>query len=271
MGKRFCKGVILFVDIVVPKGINIKIASLLVFLCGVGWPVTSQSIALEDRVVLEQFFERLITREGLGYVLLGEKPAILVSFIPHLSWKHPLRSLLCLKTYFSPANQNMKEGWKCWEKYLSRSSPKFIFIKTKSPNSPLVSFGFILNRDLCTQVIRENRVCFEKVINDNLSLEISFRALPSQVLGHEELLGILLGYGKRNSQLYSERQLNQLAFFPKSEDVKPPIALPSFRADWTNHETALLRERYLDCREKIGTLFLHPRLLDQILKILLIE
>ena len=73
-------------------------------------------IQTEDQTVLESFFKILLTKETLGYVLLGEKPIAFFSYIPELSWKHPIQSVLRLKTYLSSENQSLINGWETWEK-----------------------------------------------------------------------------------------------------------------------------------------------------------
>jgi len=265
----------ILVDIVAQKGTSFKFALFLLFLFGIGWSENSESIAQQDRAILEPFFEKLLTKETLGYVLLGEKPIAFVSFIPNLSWRHPFRSLLCLKSYFSSGNQIAKKGWKTWEKYATRTSDQFLFVKETSPYSPLVVWVFIIKRDLFCQTIDENKDVFEKALTLKVNGNELFERAKQQpffsglLRKHEGLLGILLGYGKNNSRLFSEGKMDRLGFFPKQEDSLSPIALPPFRADWGDQETICLREKYLSCREKIRIIFLNQNLLDHTLKFLL--
>ena len=80
---------------------------------------------------------------------------------------------------------------------------------------------------------------------------------------------MILGFGKNNSQRYpQEKGTKKLGIFPRKEDQIESIELPGFRADWEDPETHQLRERYLNCREKIKTTFLDHNAFDEVLKIL---
>src|SRR5262245_42469623 len=67
-----------------------------------------ESIPQEDRVVLENFFSKLVKTEGLGYVLFGSKPMCLSGYFIRL----PLGNLLRGSDNFV-----LKKGWGVWKKY----------------------------------------------------------------------------------------------------------------------------------------------------------
>ena len=133
---------------------------------------------------------------------------------------------------------------------------------------------FIIHKDRFCQVISEHQAYFEKVLKRavtgaQLLEEAKEKPLFSVLLKENKaLLGIILGFGKNNSRLFSKRKMKQLEIFPKKEDCIPSVALPVFRANWKDPETVLLREKYLACREKVQNIFLGRDGFDQIIQIL---
>ncbi len=137
--------------------------------CSIGKRVQDSKniIEYQDRIILESFFRNLLTRETLGYVLLGEKPVAFLSYIPELSWKSPFQSFLRLKTYLSSDNQIQKKGWTIWEKYSLQTSDRFLFIKEKSLHSPFCTWIFVINRDLFCEIVNKNHLEFETIVGKN--------------------------------------------------------------------------------------------------------
>ena len=143
-------------------------------------------------------------------------------------------------------------------------------------NSQAFSGGvFTIHRKLFCQVVDENREYFEMALNrkitgEQLLEEAKHQPLFSGLLqNNEALLGMILGFGKNNSQRYpQEKNAKKLGIFPRKADQAERVQLPVFRADWGDAETQELRERYLNCREKIKTTFLEHDAFDEVLKIL---
>ena len=232
----------------------------------------------EDRKVLKPFFKRLLTKETLGYVLLGEKPAVLIGYVAGLSWKHPLGALGGLTPYLSKWNQREKKAWETWRKYASAISSRFLIIEELTTDGPDVNRIYIINRKLFCKVVDENSDDFEKVLGRKISGEELLEQAKHQPLfsvllkKHQALLGMLLGFGRNNSWRYSrEEGIKELGVFPRKEDEIASIELPVFRADLEDPETKQLRQRYINCRQKIQTTFLDHEPFDEVLKILFEE
>jgi hypothetical protein len=247
---------------------------ILLFAVGLVIGDTSLHLPIEaqDRAFLEPFFEDLVTQETVGYVLLGEKPVALFSFIPRLSWSRPLTSLLSLKSYFSKENLIRKKGMEIWKKYQGKMSDRFLVIE-ENRRFP-ISWVFFIHKDLFCKIVDENRDEFEKVlerqvIGRELFEEARKHPFFLEVLGkHDGLLGILLGYGRKNALGYFENKMNHFGFFPRKEDADHLIRLPHFRANWSDPETLELRGKYLRCREKIKEKFLDHNVLDEVFKMI---
>jgi hypothetical protein len=231
-------------------------------------------IEKKDRIILEPFFKVLLTKETLGYVLLGEKPVAWLTYLPKLSWEFPFRSLLRLKPYLSSNNQIMKKGWKTWEKYSSLRSNHFLFIEERSLYSSCAHWIFVINRDLFCKVVNEHCLEFERILGRKITGEALFervkqeQALLKLLQNNDVLLGIILGFGKNNAQCFAEGDRKKLGFFPAASDKISSIQLPSFRANLNDPETMLLREKYLKCRDRIQAIFLDQNVIVDILPFL---
>ena len=104
---------------------------------------------------------------------------------------------------------------------------------------------------------------FEQIKQQRVFLEI--------IKNNDVLLGILLGFGKKNAQSYAEGEIKKMGFFPKESDKISTITLPEFRAHLNDPETLVLRDRYLKCRTKIKEVFLDQNILEQTLEFLIIQ
>ena len=229
----------------------------------------------EDRKILRPFFRMLLTQETVGYVLLGDKPAALIGYLDHLSWKHPIDSLAGWTSYYRKGNQREKKSWQVWKKYSSGISQKFLILEEMSASCPHANDILVINCELFCKVVNENRDDFEKVLErtvtgEQLLEEAKRWPLRSVLLkGNEALLGIILGFGKNNSWRFAKREnMKKFGLFPKKEDQTGKVRLPIFRADWEDPETHQLRDRYVKCREKIQTTFLDRDPLDEVINIL---
>lgn len=225
-----------------------------------------------DREVLEPFFRTLLCKSELGFVLLGAKPVMRTSYTDHLSWWHPIASLGAIIPYFDKGNQYHKRSWGVWRKYFEKMSDKFLIVEEK--HSPLVTSIYVIHRELFCKVVNENQEDFERVLGikvtgEDLLEKARDQPLFSALLNNNEfLLGMLLGFGKNNARLYSEKKMHSLGCFPLEEDDVGPIELPAFRANWDDPETTLLREKYLKCRRRIKQRFLDQDAYGEVLKIL---
>lgn len=256
-----------------------------------------------ERRMLERFFRRLLTREAMGYVLLGVKP---MGF-----------------TLIDPANGSgvFEQGWRKWQKVQSvlPLSPDFIFRETPhhyllrdkamqqhlDRNRRLV----LIHKPAALQVMKRHWGYFAQELGKafptlNLTPERVLEYLQTDnpvsnhIFAHDGMFGILLGFGGRNAQLFHrERELklnrNNPQFPPSpgfqsaqaeeqwiNQTLRSPafdamvdqysagnysVLFPGFVGDPQDPETREWLERYREARPLVQNLYDSPAFLSRIL------
>jgi hypothetical protein len=199
----------------------------------------------KERKILEDFFHALIYKNGFGYVLLGSKPSSFVVYEKILpkgnNWFDALCSLL-------PKNRIIKEGWETWKKYgcVQSSFPLWEEPTSFSPNSFRI---VIANPQRLKEIIEQCQDDFREVLKTKITEEDLLQHIPlfrDALRNHEALMGLLLGYGRRNSWLFYEKNcLKKKNIVINSwKDPHPYLRLPAFKADLDHPETIHLRKVY---------------------------
>lgn len=234
-----------------------------------------QQIPSRDRAHLDAFFRILILKEGGGYVLFGDKPAAFTTFS---STQNPSLGLYQILKY-GHENKIIKDGWQTWEKYSDLFHSEKFILACKQINEEQYEICLI-NKNRFLQAIKDNLKDFQKVLGNQTS--------PNQLLNdyqkntfslfhhlheHHALLGILLGFGTKNSWLFYEttelcfEDPNALGHHPLKKIQLPSqkfdkhrltsvfkehnhkkcykfLYLPYFLVDIDSEETAQLQDRY---------------------------
>ncbi len=150
----------------------------------------------QDKESIEKLLSYLLFDEGFAYVLFGSKPLSTIG--------HDKTTPTSYKELYPHPMFELEAWWKIWEKYSHFFPTKdYLFFSQETDNWFEV---FLMNKSNCLKVIEENLPLFRERINHNLG--------PAEILDHlvsspdifrvglnksQGLLGILLGYGKKNS------------------------------------------------------------------------
>lgn len=213
---------------------------------------------------LEYLFRELIVYNSAGYTLLGKKPVSFECFTkPRFEW-----DLSYLWHTFCPPNLKKYRAWKTWQKYEHLFNRGDILIWSEP--SPWIKNGEL--------IVVASKKQIEQVLQENQEDFIAFtdhkpKALFSKVLhSHEELLGILLGYGRTNGLLFHEHthallkpifseEISQLFKSKKASlnftfgwpnvEMDEILSFPNFMANLEEEETQMLKENYLQTRKTI--------------------
>ncbi len=223
-------------------------------------------IPRRDRDRLDYLFRKLIAEDCFGYTLLGNKPMSLGAY------DKPFSSKQAVALYQSLLPENLRTylGWKTWEKYKSYfQSSNFSLWEEKNPWGEGSRLLVLVNKKNARKILRKEKTDFQKFLQiEELSLEnlLEVKPLLSDGLkNHDALIGMLLGYGRGNAWLFyhgqykdhhrlwgentKEDELNRKSFDGK--DLNTSLQYPSFVVDPDSEETRLLREDFIQTRQKI--------------------
>jgi hypothetical protein len=201
-------------------------------------PAILKNLSEEDRESLEWLFLGL-HQATCSYVLFGDKPMSICSFLssePCYSYNDQFYDFIDFSiNKLRLPHLRMTKEWELWEKYKA-SFPSSNFILLKNDDSGEITLVMI-NKSAFLKTVQENIDAFKVVLGDEinpdifLDLCIKSKNIFRDVLKyHDELLGILLGYGKHNAFLFSRR--HQIAGIRKSQMLslsqKPPVPSKGF-------------------------------------------
>jgi len=237
------------------------------------------SLSKEDKESLTWLFRGFSSSH---YVLFGNKPMAFhgIKQGDYSLNSNPYRFIDSITTLHISSLKEVN-GLKCWEKnkHLFPSS-NFALLKNTTPENTTI---FLINKPLFLQRVEENIDCFKEVIGASVTPKRIFedcleaKDLIKDVLkDNDELLGILLGFGRHNAHLFwrktqLEKRLKsnaesaefqeeynkidlQLKSFTdwNSDDFNSHlIGLPGFRADLEHAETKQLKAEYTKQYKKI--------------------
>jgi hypothetical protein len=202
-----------------------------------------KKIPFKDKKKLDNFFKLLIVDNAFGYTLFGEKPLVVTDFSTSATLNE------------RPTNSQIFEGWKTWEKYrhlfprqhfslncienYNSSKEKYQtivlfnlkqlkhYFKSRNPNIPKRAHGNI------EYLFKKNFISFKfndrkaKILFSHQSEPSKFVKKIHQLFKNSEIspkehliLGILLGYGKRNAERFARfndifNTLIELPYFPQ--------------------------------------------------------
>lgn len=252
----------------------------------------------EEKELLKMLFIDLFRVHGFAHALYGSKSIALTDY--HVD---EIKKNISIDSYCkdllnreggAPVSFYLK-GWKIWEKYQHLfKTPLYILKKHQISNSNSI-FLILINKKAFLQTVKKNIKSFKRILGkaitpDHLLEEIEKEEIKFfELLKYdEELIGILLGYGQHNAQLFKRREeiynflerkkisLDFIANFQGLENIhqelnnlqsklhlfNPAITLPmadtftpSFLADRDHSETIELRIVYQKIRPSISRLF----------------
>ena len=288
-----------------------KVGHFFCFLCLLfcAYPIESKNIlselpytlTSEEHSSLKLLFHELFAENELGYTLFGDKP---------MSFCFPSTSVISFSTkdsifkIYKRGTLPIFNALAAWDtvKKLTNSE-NYIFITQEKNGFP--ESIFLINKARFLQVLNENTDVLKKAYGCNATAEsflndlITKKIKPDDLLQQHLLLGILLGYGRHNAELFQQREdlltgNKQIPFtissqsskkFSRSqkelesldEKLRPiytrnsqlAVVKPiNFVADQRSPETRLLVSNYKLTHKKLTALLLNedwfPLILDKI-------
>lgn len=244
-----------------------------------------RSINPEDRFYLDFYFRSLLFEDPLAYVIYGDKPMGFSGFYkPMISSDYPLQQGC------SQRNLILKRGYELHKKYQPLfQSKNFIFVFRETDDYNEIA---LVNRRNFIKTVARSSEDFQRVLGAEVSGESILdqfirekEILVKPLRGNHALLGILLGYGRKNSSTFhrkieimkSQREFHLLhkkgyltpspGFNSVNEELDSLskrllpmcepyqefslIDLPAFMVDPNDSETHEIREKFIKQRKKI--------------------
>lgn len=225
-----------------------------------------KSIPSEDRENLDFFVRFLFQRSQFGYVLFGTKPMAFEGYF------EPSKSPTLFQT-LSHTNLKLRASCKTWIKY-KHLFPLKKYSLLYADNEDGYREIVLIHKASFVSVVNQNIESFRRVLGSDISGELLLKKIEKRekpwnevIQNHDALMGILLGYGKRNAWLFHRKKhlpvSLQKSTSPKEEplylrkrlapfaerDVLSLVKLPMFLADLSDPETQALKAKYTQQRK----------------------
>lgn len=253
----------------------------------------------EDHASLDALFRRLLLKDHFAYALFGDK-AIAIS--GYFSYNNHNFSLGHLAVSLNKSNIKIRNGCNIWKKYnhLFQLKSHLLLIEEELEDNVWI---VIINKRNFLKTFNQYSSLFRRVLGKNITGEALLKQieikgiLKKEALNdNEELLGLLLGFGKKNSYLYQRheeirnvqnqvsisllKKTSKQSFEDELEDIEARLLLfddpvrtsfcfmnyPYFRADRNDPETQELLEKYICQRKKITKLYRKGKFLETTLQ-----
>ncbi len=255
-----------------------------------------KSIPSEDRVYLEFYFRYLLFDDPLAYVIFGDKPMALSGF-----W-NPTPSGNCLTPNISHNSVILRKGYELHKKYQHLlPSKNFIFVFRESDDYTEIA---LVNRKNFLKTTANSIEEFQKILGKKISgatildrFVIEKEIFEKPLKENHALLGLLLGYGKKNSFRFQRKMeilksTNAFHLHHKQEKCLRPsigfdsldeelaflnqrlkpledpcqeftlVNLPSFMVDSRDIETQGIKKKFIEQRRKITNIYRHGDFLE---------
>ena len=204
-----------------------------------------KSIKAEDRFHLEFYFRHLLFEDPLAYVIYGDKPMAFSGF-----WNPKISSGDSLMPSCSSRSIMLRKGYELHKKYQRLfQSKNLIFVFRESDDFTEIA---LVNRRNFLKTVAGAIEDFQKVLGvetsgeDILNQFIKEREILAKPLRENHaLLGILLGYGKKNSATFHRKieiMKSQKEFHLQAEKK---ALTPSIGFDSLDEELTSLNKRLL--------------------------
>lgn len=245
-----------------------------------------QTIPPADQKVLEEFFRKLLFFNGFAYTLFGDKPVSTECFD--------------LKENNAELFRISSLGYRTWKKYVHLfPKNRYLFLFYENTDEDVCEITLI-NKKSFHEIVAINKEGFTKVFGCELTSEKLLDLLIQKgslwntpMRERDDLIGVLLGYGKINADLFQKRteimvgnrKIKKKRTTPSSgytsveEELKDLNAalqsfskegkvslnymrLPGFKADWKNAETVQLSKNYRKQRKYITQRYSRDNVLE---------
>jgi hypothetical protein len=244
-------------------------------------------VTILEKQRLNGLIELLFATDNFAYTLLGVKPVSQTTyhnFLPYnrFSWRS-----------WNRYNRTLLLGWKTWEKH-KHLFPKFPFWSEDSQRHPGAVSIFLVHKQSFDKVIIEHKTLFQDLLDrqitdsSDLLNEAKYIPFEDEILkGNQVLLGIVLGYGQNNAEMFvescktltptswvwSEEEWGEIwAGVPtgmtKTDYYLNQYSCPSFAGDPVSEESMELKKRYLEAKEQILDYYQGKDILEATLSLL---
>ena len=203
----------------------------------------------EDKFYLEFYFRHLLFEDPLAYVIYGDKPMAFSGF-----WNPTISSRDSLMPTCSQKSIILRKGYELHKKHhLLFQSKNLIFIFRETNNYTEIA---LVNRRNFLKAVTSSIGDFQKVLGSDISGEsildqfIKEREILAKPLKENHaLLGILLGYGKKNSSTF-HRKIEIIKSQKKFHlHAGKGTLIPSPEFDSLDEELASLNQHLLPMQE----------------------
>jgi hypothetical protein len=154
----------------------------------------------QDRRYLDQFFQYPLRKSPMGYTLFGNKP---ISLFEYPNLKSSVNCDLRLSLY-------MEKGWKTWTRHEPFfPSKNFVLKKEKEAGAFHTNTIILINKTQVLSAISQNLDLFTLKLGKEFQpkeflKQICYTEKPLfEFLKEEDLIGILLGFGRVNGVLFN--------------------------------------------------------------------
>lgn len=236
---------------------------------------TLSSMSKEDYAALDCFFRRMLLQDHFAYVLFGDKP---VAWSDYSIYDGSYPSIGELIVSLRKPNIQKRYGCKVWEKHKNHFRMKnYLLLIQEKESNDCVSIVIINKKNFLKQFSQNSdifcRILGKEITGEKLLQQIEKEGiLKKETLNNnEELLGILLGFGKKNSWLYQREE--KLEIEKQTQLIKDPVKtrllfmdFPAFRADLNDPETKELKKKYTKQRKTITKIYRQNKFLETTLQ-----
>lgn len=236
---------------------------------------TLSSMSKEDYAALDCFFRRMLLQDQFAYVLFGDKPVALSDYSIY-DGSYPSMGELVVS--LCRANIQRKYGCTVWEKYKNHFRMKNYLLLTQEDESNNCVSIVIINKKNFLRKFNQNSDIFCRILGKEMTgkkllqqIEIEGILKKETLNNSEELLGILLGFGKKNSWLYQREQ--EFEIEKQTQLIQDPVKTSflfmkfiAFRVDPNDPETKELKKKYTKQRKEITKIYRENKFLETTLK-----
>lgn len=246
-----------------------------------------KAIPIQDLEALKRALFELMNKDHLIYTLFDVKP---ISFSGHFTVT-PLENFLC------GCNKDglFCKNWETWKKYKDNFPiSRYVFFEENSPEN--IKSIVLINKQLFIDTVQMHLEIFKEHLGQDITPSGLIKDIEQKkslfisIKHNSLLLGILLGYGKHNAELFYQRERVRQFINKKRLPITPDqIAEPSepfsslkeeydfyhsklkpfgdyhysplivdpvhFVADHQDRETMELKERYKKARARISKIY----------------
>jgi len=177
------------------------------------------SLDLEEEFLLEFFFRSLIQEDSIGYVLIGGKPMGFYSYLKPkavVNSHHfgPVENIELFFRAFDEDHALFQKGWEIWKKYAYRFCGNNLIFDFFDQNLEVHYVKVaVFNKRLFLSILDQNKKQFSKIEPSLMDKNLLFDALMNnektkrKFYSRHDLLGICLGYGQKNADLFQQMSL----------------------------------------------------------------